>query len=644
VRIYGYASAHELQGQPMEILNSGHSPAPLSRTIRDNVRTGRKWTGEMLNQCKDGSQVWVRQHFAPIQQEDGAIHHYLVILEDVTELRLHRENLEQTVLERTAELEKSRDAAEAGARAKATFLVNMSHEIRTPMNGVLGMADLIMQTSLTRQQRHYVETIHRSGHMLLRIINDILDLSKIQAGQLTMEMLRFDLNQVLGDICAIFSTQAKRNGLDFVCKLAETVPLHLLGDPYRLNQVLFNLIGNAIKFTERGSVVLSMEIVQLRKVDVVLRFQVQDTGIGISPDYQPRIFETFSQEDPSVSRKFGGTGLGLAISRELVLRMGGDLWMESVPGQGSTFRFTVRFGRQQRGDRREICAWQGQQRLATPDNLTFSGRILLVEDNPVNQEVAVATLERFGCQVTVAGNGQQALSLFRAAVPGFDAIFMDCEMPVMDGFETTRQLRLMEQQAGVAPTPIIALTAHVLQESRDRCNGVGMDDYLQKPFSQSEMGVILNRWLVHAHPDTREETPAGAPEDAHADGESAPVAPVLDQVVVERILELARKGGGDLLDRMLDHYLTRTPELLAELQLALRQNDSEGVRVAAHTLKSSSLTMGVARLAELGRTMERACTDLPLAAQHFLLSGPVFAEAVTALEALRRSQQTRRDA
>ncbi|MBF0463189.1 MAG: PAS domain S-box protein [Magnetococcales bacterium] len=563
----------------------------------------------------------------------------------------------QARLDTEHELVLARDAADAANCAKSAFLATMSHEIRTPMNGVLGMADLVLRTSLTERQRHYIETIHRSGRTLLRIINDILDLSKIQAGRMIMDIIQFDLGDVVQDVNEFLASQAKAKGLVLNCKIADGVPVHLLGDPYRINQILLNLVGNAVKFTAEGTVDVVVDVMEQREADVLLRFQITDTGIGISSEFQSRLFQEFSQEDPSFSRKFGGTGLGLAIAQRLVVIMGGELGVKSVPDQGSIFWFTARFGRQQPGDRREIADLKSVQRLALLDNVQFNGRVLLVEDNLINQEVAVATLEMFGCQVTVAGNGHQAMEAVHEATEPFDIVLMDCEMPVLNGFETTRRLRQWEIQAGHPRTPIIALTAHVLQQHRQQCSEAGMDDFLTKPFSQADLGGMLNRWLPQAGGDADGNEPTNplslspsqnmalvflpplSPSREEGNGDVVSSLPVLDQTALDHILALTRKGGTDLLSKMVEHYLARTPELLAELEQALAQNDSEGVRIAAHTLKSSCLTMGATRLAELGRAMEADCSDLTTVHQHFRLSGPAFAESAQALSDLCASQK-----
>ncbi|MBF0132393.1 MAG: response regulator [Magnetococcales bacterium] len=569
------------------------------------------------------------------------------------ELQQYREHLEEMVRQRTEALETARDAAEEGARAKESFLVNMSHEIRTPMNGVLGMAELALKTSLTQKQRHYIDTIYRSGRVLLRIINDVLDLSKIHAGHMSLEIQMFDLGVLVRDVTDILAHRVRDKGLEFGVYMDPETPVHLLGDPYRLSQILFNLLGNAIKFTKQGSVALWVDVVENQEAYVQLRFQVIDTGIGISEEFQQRLFQAFSQQDSSVARRFGGTGLGLAISRHLLQLMDGNLEVESVPDQGTKFWFLVRFGKQRPGNQQELTSWQDVRKSGLRSNATFKGNVLLVEDNWVNQEVATATLESLGCRVTAVEDGQQALAQVCTDDATFDVVFMDLEMSGLDGMETTRRIRQWEQQRNIGPIPIIAVTAHAMTEVRQRCLASGMDDYLCKPFSLGDMRLLLGRWLPQEEegvPETvvsAESLLAVSAEDdiSHLNrpleenaGADQSVSSVLDPEALGHILELNRKADNTLLEKMVTHYFAQTPKLLRQLEQSLECRNSEGVRVAAHTIKSSSLVMGVRHLAELGRIVEADYANLESVAQHFTEMMPAFEEAKQVLRDFLHTQ------
>ena len=423
----------------------------------------------------DGAIVWVAVRARWARTAEGKRLSFVGIVEDVTALKAAHEHMKL-----------AKEAAEAASRAKGEFLANMSHEIRTPLNGIIGMTELTLETDLTPDQREYLDTVKFSADSLLTVINDILDFSKIEAGKLEMEAVDFDLGECLGAVIRTLWLRATEKHLELGCKIAKEVPAIVCGDPTRLTQVVINLLGNAIKFTEMGRVSLEVQVESSHDKDLLLHFIVCDTGIGIPPEKQNLIFAPFTQADTSTTRRFGGTGLGLSISMRLVQMMGGKIWLESELGSGTKFHFTARFR----------CAKEQDApppQCATPLSAIAgaSTRVLVVDDNPVNQALASKLLEKRGYSPTVANNGRQAVTVLQTQA--FEIVLMDVQMPEMDGFEATAEIRKREAAAG-GHQFIVAVTAHAMKGDRERCLDAGMDSYLTKPIRPDALDAVLGEY------------------------------------------------------------------------------------------------------------------------------------------------------
>ncbi len=716
--LLGYGE-NELIGKPFEFLfpdsMNNKSASIMGRLKNEHTIAGM----DIFFETDQGKQIPVNFSGSVMASKNGEVTGIVCVAQDITERLAARKQLEE-----------AKEAAESAIQAKTQFLTSMSHEIRTPMNGVLGMTELLLETDLTEKQRNFAGMVRKSGELLLSIINDILYFSNIESKKMQLERIDFNLRKTVEDTVELLAESAFSKELDLTLLIENDIPAVVGGDPTRLQQIVLNLTGNAIKFTDQGEVGVRVATSDKTADGMTIRFEIRDTGIGIDSEIQDTLFDSFSQADNSTNRKYGGTGLGLAICKRLVTLMGGEIGLHSNPGEGTRFWFTIKFTKQAGNEKEAVYAppdldhcklliaepndstienldcylnarnvetdhiktgsealrklnqalseenpfdiliinqiledmpglelaknirhderlYATKIILMTPVNIPdkreiwISGylakpvrrdmlfdclvsvmndkphkrpaahtisdthfekhgaKILLAEDNKINQEVAKNMLTKLGIEVDLVKNGEEAVdAAFRNS---YDLILMDCQMPKMDGYEATQQIRVQERALSSKDNlsiTIIALTAHALPGDRERCLAVGMDDYLSKPFTKKDLRNTLGKWLGNTVTCT-------VPDTASESGISNHSESPLDETVLYNISALQQEGMPDILSELIEIYLKESENLIQTLSHSMEHNDAEGIGRSSHSLKSSSGNMGAMALAELCKDMEK---------------------------------------
>lgn len=603
--ITGYSEA-EVLGQNPSILASGQHNAAYYKQMWDTLATQGKWAGEIYNKRKNGEIYPEHLIITALKDKHSTITHYIAHFMDISEQKNNEENLRQARIE-----------ADASNQSKSQFLASMSHEIRTPMNAVIGILDLLKETPLDAEQQPLIQSARDSGELLLNIINDILDFTKIDMGELILQRSEFDLRHALQKCIALMQFLATKKSLQLSLQTTGELPECVCADHDRLQQVLINLINNAIKFTDHGAITLSAEVMEYDDEQYQLRFQVSDTGIGIAAENQQHLFDEFTMVDQTHSRKYEGTGLGLAICHRLVALMGGEITVQSELGKGSTFMFTIKL---RKGDKNNL---HDQQATLPPIPIDNHLKLLVAEDNKPNQMVIKKMLQRAHLDVDVVNNGYEALQAVQKQ--HYDIVLMDISMPEMDGMSATQAIRKLAGE--YSDLPIVALTAHTLSGDRERFLAAGMNDYLSKPIVRQEALHCIARW-------TSKTAPIATPSTAMAPKED--LLPYVDEKV---LTQLVLDTDAEVVPDLITLYVEDSKQRAAQLQAALDNHDINALEFEAHTLGSSAIAHGNARLHQLARKIEHLCREKQTQqafqeAQHF---SDVAEASFTALTA--RAQQ-----